>query len=96
MAADSGNEHIILSEEQTQAFRVALEPVLERWSNDVSAAGIDGPKLIETARELIKKNTVKTTSVNADSQHSRASLFARQLIHLWAMFGGLMLVGGLF
>lgn len=57
MAVEAGNTHVTLSEEETAAFRTALEPVIQRWIEDVSAQGIDGAALVERARELIAANT---------------------------------------
>ncbi|SFA80539.1 TRAP-type C4-dicarboxylate transport system, substrate-binding protein [Poseidonocella pacifica] len=57
VATDAGNNHVTLTEEETDAFRQALEPVIERWIDDVSAKGIDGAAMVETARELIKSNS---------------------------------------
>jgi len=56
VATDAGNEHIVLTEEETAAFQEALEPVVGRWVEEVSAQGIDGNMLVEEARELIEKN----------------------------------------
>ncbi len=53
MAIDSGNEHITLTEAETQAFRDALEPVVERWVEEVTGKGIDGAGLVEKARAAI-------------------------------------------
>jgi TRAP-type C4-dicarboxylate transport system substrate-binding protein len=57
MATDAGKTHVVLSEEETQAFMDALEPVVDRWIEEVSAKGIDGAAIVEKARELIAKNT---------------------------------------
>ncbi|MCY3879520.1 MAG: TRAP transporter substrate-binding protein [Rhodobacteraceae bacterium] len=57
LAVDSGNEHIVLSEVETEAFRVALEPVVDRWVEEVTANNIDGAGLVQKARELIAKNS---------------------------------------
>jgi TRAP-type C4-dicarboxylate transport system, periplasmic component len=56
LAEDAGNRHIVLTPEETEAFRVKLEPVLERWKEEVAAKGIDGAALIAKARELIAAN----------------------------------------
>lgn len=55
VAMKAGNEHIVLSEEETEAFRVALEPVVDRWIAEVKEKGIDGDALVARARELIAK-----------------------------------------
>ena len=55
-ATDAGNTHIVLSEEETQAFRDALAPVVDRWIEEVTAKGIDGAGLVDKARSLIEEN----------------------------------------
>ncbi len=57
LAVKAGNTHITLTEAETQAFRDAMAPVVDRWIEDVSASGIDGAALVEKARALIAKNT---------------------------------------
>ncbi|WP_375691549.1 TRAP transporter substrate-binding protein [Pseudooceanicola sp. LIPI14-2-Ac024] len=56
VATDAGNTHVTLSEEETAAFQTALEPVVQRWIDEVSGKGIDGAAMVETAREMIAKN----------------------------------------
>lgn len=56
MATDAGKTHITLSEEETAAFMTKLEPVIDRWVEEVSSKGIDGAALVEKARTLISKN----------------------------------------
>ena len=48
-------EHIVLTKEETVAFRIKLEPVIDKWVKDVKKEGIDGSKLVNKARKLIKK-----------------------------------------
>ena len=55
MATESGNTHIVLSEEETEAFREALAPVVDRWIGEASSAGIDGAALVEKARAATAK-----------------------------------------
>jgi len=55
IAKKAGNTYIELDEEQTAAFRKKLEPVVDRWIEDVSAKGIDGKALVEAARAAIAK-----------------------------------------
>lgn len=55
VATDAGNEHITLTKEETEAFRTALEPVVQRWIDDVDSKGIDGEGLVKEARDLIAK-----------------------------------------
>ena len=50
-----GREHIVLSKEETAEFLKALEPVVERWVDEVSKEGIDGRALVTKARKLIAK-----------------------------------------
>ncbi|SDG40083.1 TRAP transporter substrate-binding protein [Alloyangia pacifica] len=56
VATDAGNTHITLTEEETAAFQAALEPVVDRWVEDVSSKGIDGAAMVAKARELIEAN----------------------------------------
>src|SRR3546814_18596662 len=42
LAVDSGNQHIVLTEAETDAFRELLEPVMQRWIDEVWVKGIDG------------------------------------------------------
>jgi TRAP-type C4-dicarboxylate transport system substrate-binding protein len=53
----SGNEHVLLNAEEVAAFRQALEPVVDRWVEEVTATGIDGAGLVERARALIAKHS---------------------------------------
>ena len=50
-------KHIVLTKEETEAFRTHLEPVVERWINEVSKYGIDGKALVSKARKLIAKHS---------------------------------------
>ncbi|OKL45691.1 TRAP transporter substrate-binding protein [Pseudovibrio exalbescens] len=56
LAEKAGNTHIILSEEETEAFNQALEPVVDRWVEEVSSKGIDGAGLVEKARAAVAKH----------------------------------------
>jgi TRAP-type C4-dicarboxylate transport system substrate-binding protein len=56
MAVEAGNEHIMLTEEETAAFEEALQPVVQRWIDEVTSQGIDGAGLVEEARRLIAEN----------------------------------------
>ena len=55
IATKAGNKHVTLSESEMAAFRAKMEPVVQRWIDDVKGKGIDGAMLVKTARELIKK-----------------------------------------
>ena len=57
MAVDSGNEHITLTEEETAAFDEKLQPVVQRWIDEVTASGIDGAGLVEHARAAIAEHS---------------------------------------
>jgi TRAP-type C4-dicarboxylate transport system substrate-binding protein len=57
VAIDSGNELITLTEEEMAAFRTAMEPVVQRWVDEVTAAGIDGQGLVDAARAAIAKHS---------------------------------------
>ena len=48
-------KHIVLTEAETKAFEEKLKPVTERWIKEVQKEGIDGRKLVNKARKLIKK-----------------------------------------
>lgn len=56
IAVAAGRNHVVLTEAETAAFRAVLEPVVDRWIGEVSAKGIDGARLVETARALIAKH----------------------------------------
>ena len=56
VAVEAGNEHIVLSEAETSEFQAALEPVVSRWISEVDELGVDGARLVGTARELISRN----------------------------------------
>lgn len=58
-ATKAGNEHIVLTEEETAAFDKALEPVVEKWIADVGESGIDGEAMVTKARDLIAKHSAQ-------------------------------------
>ncbi|MBX3498438.1 MAG: TRAP transporter substrate-binding protein [Alphaproteobacteria bacterium] len=51
----AGHTHIELTDKEMEAFRAKLEPVVDRWIKEVSAKGIDGKELVDTARKTIAK-----------------------------------------
>jgi TRAP-type C4-dicarboxylate transport system substrate-binding protein len=57
IAVADGNELITLNEAEMQAFRTAMEPVVQRWIDDVTAKGIDGQALVDAARAAIAKHS---------------------------------------
>lgn len=59
LAVKAGKEHITLTEAETKVFMDTLEPVVDRWIEEVSAKGLDGKALVEKARGLIEKHSAK-------------------------------------
>jgi TRAP-type C4-dicarboxylate transport system substrate-binding protein len=57
VALDAGNELVTLTEEEMQAFRTAMEPVVQRWVEEVTAKGMDGKGLVDAARAAIAKHS---------------------------------------
>jgi len=55
MATKAGNKHIQLSEAELGLFKQKLEPVVQRWVDEVKGKGIDGNALVTKARALIAK-----------------------------------------
>lgn len=51
----AGHTHIELSEAEMEAFRAKLEPVVQRWVDEVSKKDINGKELVEVARKTIAK-----------------------------------------
>ena len=54
-ATKAGNEHITLSLAEMAEFKKVLEPVVDRWIEEVNGSGIDGKGLVSKARELVAK-----------------------------------------
>lgn len=59
VAEEAGNEHIVLTEEETAAFDAALAPVVDRWIEEVSGKGIDGQAIVEAARAGIVEHATR-------------------------------------
>lgn len=57
LAVEAGNTHIVLTQAETEAFRQALEPVVQRWIEEVSPQGIGGARLVAAARNAIAKHS---------------------------------------
>ncbi|MDX1374656.1 MAG: TRAP transporter substrate-binding protein [Burkholderiales bacterium] len=55
MAKKAGNTHIQLTQAELDAFKQKLEPVVQRWIDEVKSKGIDGKALVDQARALIAK-----------------------------------------
>lgn len=53
LAVDSGNTHVVLSDDEYAAFEEAMNPVVQRWIDDVTSKGIDGAGIVEKARAAI-------------------------------------------
>jgi TRAP-type C4-dicarboxylate transport system substrate-binding protein len=57
MAVENGNNIIQLSDEETERWRQAAQPVIDNWIAEMNARGYDGQALVEEARELIARYT---------------------------------------
>lgn len=55
LAVKAGNKHIVLTDAELAAFRAKLEPVVQRWIDEVKGQGIDGVALVTAARANIAK-----------------------------------------
>lgn len=55
----AGSRHILLDVPQTEAFRTALAPVVDRWAAEATAAGIDAAALLARTRDLIDQNATR-------------------------------------
>ena len=53
MAVDAGNTIIELDQAEVDRWKAASQPVIERWTAEMDARGIDGSGLIDKARALI-------------------------------------------
>lgn len=53
MAVDSGNEHIVLTEAEMDAFNKVLAPVVDRWIADHADGGFDAAALADAAKKAI-------------------------------------------
>lgn len=53
LAVESGNEHIVLTQEQMDTFNEALAPVVDQWVSEHS--DFDAQALVDAAREAIAK-----------------------------------------
>ncbi|MCX8224461.1 MAG: TRAP transporter substrate-binding protein [Sulfitobacter sp.] len=53
IAADLGNNIVTLSDEETQVWRDAAQPIYDSWVADMDSKGIDGQALIDEARGLM-------------------------------------------
>lgn len=53
----AGHTHIELSEAEMAPFRAKLEPVVQRWIDEVGKRGINGKELVDAARQTIAKHS---------------------------------------
>jgi TRAP-type C4-dicarboxylate transport system substrate-binding protein len=51
----AGHTLIELDDKEMAAFRVKLEPVVDRWIKEVSSKDINGKELVDMARQTIAK-----------------------------------------
>jgi TRAP-type C4-dicarboxylate transport system substrate-binding protein len=58
LAVKSGNKHIQLSTAELRLFREKLEPVVQRWVDEVKSKNIDGQALVRKAREEILRYSI--------------------------------------
>lgn len=56
LAVKAGKKHITLTHDETQAFMKKLEPVVNRWIDEVKRKNIDGEALVTKARALSARN----------------------------------------
>lgn len=56
IAVAAGNEIVQLSVEEVGRFKEAAQPVILRWTEEMSSKDIDGEALIERAQSLIEKH----------------------------------------
>jgi len=56
MAEDAGKNHVVLTEDETNAFLDAVSSVQGRWVEEVGTKGIDGAALVQKAKDLIAAN----------------------------------------
>jgi len=55
VALADGNEHIRIPKAEMEKFRERLEPVVERWIEEVESKGIDGRAIVQAARAAIAR-----------------------------------------
>ncbi len=55
VAMKAGNKHTVLTEAELALFKAKLNPVVQRWVDEVKTKGIDGQALVDQARKLIAK-----------------------------------------
>jgi hypothetical protein len=58
-ARAAGNEIILLDESEKARFEEATAPAIDRWVEEVTAAGIDGDALLEAARAAVATHSAE-------------------------------------
>ena len=58
IAQDAGNNIITLDEAETARWKDAAQPTVDKWLADMSAKGVDGKALYDSAKALVEKNTM--------------------------------------
>ena len=53
MATDNGNEHIVLTQAEMDAFNAALAPVVDRWVAGHAGSGFEAADLVDAARKAL-------------------------------------------
>jgi TRAP-type C4-dicarboxylate transport system substrate-binding protein len=56
IAVEAGNEHIVLTTAETEAFSQAVAPVVDKWISANADQGFDAKALVEAARTAISKH----------------------------------------
>ncbi|HUV32407.1 MAG TPA: C4-dicarboxylate ABC transporter substrate-binding protein, partial [Devosiaceae bacterium] len=54
----AGVTYVEMNADETAAFEAALEPVVDRWVEEVDGQGIDGAGLVEAARAAIASHSM--------------------------------------
>ena len=58
LAVKAGKKHVTLTQSETDVFMKTLEPVVDKWIDEVNSKGIDGQALVDKARSLAAKNAM--------------------------------------
>lgn len=56
LAKEKGNNIVVLDDAETQRWKEAATPVVDKWVADMKAKGIDGAALVEDAKALVAKH----------------------------------------
>ena len=57
IAPDAGNNIVTLDEAETQRWKDASQATIDQWFADMSAKGVDGKALYDSATAMVEKNT---------------------------------------